>query len=401
MSTTPNMSLVLPDASSTVGPTYAELLTNVGGAFYLIDSHNHAPGYGLQVPTAGININANLSAGGYAVTALYATAYNDLGTTSSLNRSVYFNGRDLYVKDGNGTAIQMTASGSIAGATGSISGLSSPATASYSSITKTFTWNQDSNYRAHMDFASAVLHRGAAASENGITLIPPAGLSASYTMTLPSALPGAALYALTIDNTGACAFSSLADGTTLENTASVIRIKDGGVSSAKIATGVVTGTASATATTANGGNIAVGTIGPANMVALGQATASFNQTGLTSSTLADVTGASVSLTTTGRPICVVIQGAAADTVNGIQVTNSSGTGATGHVAVLVDGANAGQFAITNALSAGAQYHGAGRTCIATGISSGAHTIKVQYKVSGGGGTASMGFVNCVLVAFEL
>jgi hypothetical protein len=50
------MTISLPTVGVTAGPTYASL---VNAAFETVDAHDHTTGKGVQVPTAGININAN------------------------------------------------------------------------------------------------------------------------------------------------------------------------------------------------------------------------------------------------------------------------------------------------------------------------------------------------------
>lgn len=60
-----NMGLTVPVPGVTPGPTYA---TEISNDLILIDAHDHTTGKGVKVPTAGLNINANLSFNGFGAT---------------------------------------------------------------------------------------------------------------------------------------------------------------------------------------------------------------------------------------------------------------------------------------------------------------------------------------------
>src|SRR5947209_20444971 len=47
-------------------------------SFDKVDQHSHAPGFGVPVPSAGLNINADLPFGGNNATALRSARFNDL-----------------------------------------------------------------------------------------------------------------------------------------------------------------------------------------------------------------------------------------------------------------------------------------------------------------------------------
>jgi hypothetical protein len=382
MATTPNMSLVLPDSGSTVGPTYAQLLTNLGGAFYTLDSHNHSPSSGVRVPTAGININADLACTGYSLTGLVATKYTLQSSDPSGLCTVYFKGSDLYCTDNSGNHIQMTLSGAVnTGASGSISGMTGGASAAYSSITKTFTWNQASNQRAHMDCASVVIHAGAAAGENGITLKSVNSLAGSYNITLPTAVPGTGFSVMVGDTSATLTWSTLADGTTLENTGSAIRIKDLGVSTAKIADAAVT---------------------QAKLAAKTVQTAAVATGSLTSGTLADITGATVTFTSTGRPALMTFVGDATDSFSqGNQVTTSTAGTVSWTVALLVAGVQvaSGSNTMVNGAGGTATYACPLQSALFT-PSAGSPVVKLQYKITGGG-TPSIVFNNMKFSVVEL
>lgn len=110
------MSLNLPTVGVTAGPTYATLNNT---AFETIDSHDHTSGNGVQVPTAGININADLEFNSNAATELTFIGLESQGSAPSTNLSVYVDSsNDLYYKNNSGTSVQLT-NGSVIASTGS------------------------------------------------------------------------------------------------------------------------------------------------------------------------------------------------------------------------------------------------------------------------------------------
>ena len=192
----PNMNLIVPAVGITSGPQWAaDLVMTLG----LVDSHDHTPGKGVQITPAGMNINAPLSCGGNALTNVAGVNLSAQSSTPQ-NNSVYESGVDLYYVDGNGNNVRLTQGGSIVGTAGSISGLSSPASASYVSANSTFVWQSDSNTSANLDGA-CLLQRNLSAASNAITLCAPSGLSSNYSLNWFSALP-AAQSIVTVDSSG-------------------------------------------------------------------------------------------------------------------------------------------------------------------------------------------------------
>lgn len=209
MPTTPYMSLMLPTVSVTLGPQYA---TDNNTAFGVIDSHNHTSGQGVQIPSAGININSDLDCNGFNFTELRSTRYDPqgspIGDVTDLG-CLYVAGVDLYFNDVSGNQIQLTAGGALnAASIGGIGGdyTTSNASVFYTSATQTFSFWQDTNQRAKMD-VGPILLRKTTASSAAITLEPDAALASGYTITLPAALPGSTTF-LGISNTGAISFGN-------------------------------------------------------------------------------------------------------------------------------------------------------------------------------------------------
>jgi hypothetical protein len=259
----PNMQLPVPVVGVDPGPDWA---TQINNCLALIDSHTHVTGQGVQITPSGLDINADLSIGGNNLTLVRSTRFQNQATTLSgvtdLN-CVYSSGTagDLYYNDGSGNIIRLTQSGSIVGTTGSIGGLVSPASATYVPATQTFVWQSAANTAANMDCGSVIL-RNITASSYGLTLAPPSSLALNYTVTLP-AIPAASGNFLTIDTSGNISSNVKIDGVTLLNTSNTIAVqasqlvdnstteassnqiivKDGGITSAKLAANSVTTTA--------------------------------------------------------------------------------------------------------------------------------------------------------------
>lgn len=187
-SMTPNMNLTLPTVGLEAGPAYAQEINN---DMSTIDGHDHSAGNGVQITPAGLSINSDLSFLTNNATFLRSVRFVPQGAPLSGGSDLgclYENGVDLFYNDGNGNQIRLTQSGSIAGTSGAITGLVSPASASYVVGSKTFVFQSDVNKAANLD-AGSVIIRKLTTSSPGITLAPPSGLGSDYTFTFPIAPP--------------------------------------------------------------------------------------------------------------------------------------------------------------------------------------------------------------------
>lgn len=281
MSTIPstNMNMPVPVVGEESGPQWA---TDLNSCLAILDGHNHAPGYGVQITPAGMNISTDLTYLQNNATNLRSVRFfaqpNVLALAADLG-CIYEAGVDLYYNDGVGNQIRITQSGGLAGSPGSISNLNSPASASYVSGNATFVWQSAVNTPANLDAASILL-RNLSVNSKALTLAPPAAMSSNYALTLP-ALPASTSF-LVMNNTGTITAQTVFPLTT-------------------------TGIASSTIL---GSNIATATVAKSNMVALGQQiSGSTGGTTITSTTWVDVTNLSVTLTTVGRPVYVQLQAA--------------------------------------------------------------------------------------------
>lgn len=185
-----NMSLPIPTVGVAPGPEWATLIDS---CLTTLDGHSHVPGSGVAITPSAININADLPLSSNNLTSARSVRFVPQSLVLSAGADLgclYEVGLDLYYNDGNGTPIRITQSGSVAGSTGTITGLpSGSASASFVAISGTYVWQSATNIAADMDFASAKLRNSSPNSTYALTLSPPAGLAANYALTLP-ALPG-------------------------------------------------------------------------------------------------------------------------------------------------------------------------------------------------------------------
>jgi hypothetical protein len=183
------MALSLPTVSSTIGPTWATMLNT---ALTTVDSHTHVSGQGQQVPTAGINVNADFPVNSFNLTLARSVRFvsqsSPLALTTDAN-CLSVSGGNLYYNNGSAQSVQITSGAALsASSLGGISGLSAPASAAFSSSTATFTWQSNTNKAAIMD-CGPVLIRDTATSALAVTLQSPVSLAANYSITLPATLP--------------------------------------------------------------------------------------------------------------------------------------------------------------------------------------------------------------------
>lgn len=322
---TPNMNLPSPVPGQEVAPTWAQDNYN---CFALVDSHNHSSGQGVQINPTGININANLPFNGNNATLLRSARFTPQSSVAGPTDigCLYEIGVDLYYNDGSGNQIRITQSGSVSGASGTITGLpSGTASAAYSAVSGTFVFQQATSTAANMDIGTLIVrYPGSYPSPSGnyIALQAPTSLSGGYAITLPAAAPTASGSLITMSTAGVESYSTI-DGTSLQLATGVIGIKPLGVTTALIADANVTTAkiADANVTTAK---IANGAVTQAKL-ATKSISYSAGITTLTSATVTSFTTyMSVTFTTTGRPIVVKLDGDQSANASLIGVRSTTG-----------------------------------------------------------------------------
>lgn len=229
-----NMQLPIPVVGSTLGPQYA---VDVNNCLSLVDVHDHSSGKGVQITPDGLNINSDLSLNSNNLTMVRAVSFDTRVSAIADLYSAYAVGDDLYYTDGAGNQIAITQNGSIAGATGNISNLVSPAYVSYDVVGSTFVFGSTATLSANLDAASYKMRNISPNSTYALTLQPPT-ISADFSITLPQ-LP-ASKKILTMGNTGNIVADYDTDNTTIEVSSNNLQVKDLGISTAKLAAGAVT-----------------------------------------------------------------------------------------------------------------------------------------------------------------
>jgi hypothetical protein len=233
---TPLMNLSLPVVSSTAGPTYATMLN---AALTVIDGHDHSTGKGTKVTPTGLNINADLSFGGFNATNVRSLRMVNHSAPLALPTDaacLSASGGNLYYNNGAGASIQITAGAALnAASIGAIGGDYSTSTASvfYTAASQVFSFWQDANKSASLDVGRVTIRQPGVVSPFGITVQSPNGLAAAYSLTLPAALP-AATKPLGIGSTG---ILSAVDGFTLTDAAAILLDRAGAQTILKGGTG--------------------------------------------------------------------------------------------------------------------------------------------------------------------
>ena len=298
MATTVYMNLALPVPGSTAGPTYASMLN---AALTALDAHDHGPSKGVPVRASGLYVDSALGFGGFDATALRSTRFTSQAAPLSLPTDLsclYASGGELYYNDGIGNQIQLTSGGALnAASIGGIGGdyATSPgASLFYTSASSLFSHESAAGVKANVAHGPIFLYEPVASGKYARLKVP-TGLAANYDLTLPAALP-ASTKIVTLDNTGAVAAVYDVDGATLEVAANALRVKDGGIVTAKIA--------DLNVTTAK---IAALNVTRAKLEAVGQQISGTCGLFTTASlSYVAVTNLSVSITTTGRPVILML-----------------------------------------------------------------------------------------------
>lgn len=200
---TPNMNLTLPvdHGSADIWDTVLDTI------FGLIDAHDHTTGKGVKIPSAALNINADVSwaSGGiyYALKDVLAVDFQPSAATAmtSYAGALFVNSADneLYWRTIAGTNVKMTAGNAlnVAAFTGGIGGdyAAVGALASFDDATDRYLFQQQGSPRpwAGIALGNLDIYQQAASISNRVRQKSPAALAASYDMTWFTALPASAV----------------------------------------------------------------------------------------------------------------------------------------------------------------------------------------------------------------
>lgn len=389
---TPNMMLPVPIVGQEIGPQWA---IDINNCLSLLDGHSHLPGSGVQITPLAININADLTFANNNAIGIRALRFNSQGSAPSTPADIgelTEIGNDLYFIDGLGNVIRITQSGGIVGTPGSITGLVSPASASYNSITSTFIFQSNVNTAANADISSLILRKSTASSP-GLTLQVPSAISSNYTLVLP-ALPSVPSLML-LDTSGNITASITPDNSTLVISGSTLEVQNGGITQAQLAA-LSVGNAqlqndSVQTVQILDGSVTIPKLAGANISSSGSFTFSSSST-----SFVDVTGASVAIVSSGRPIICFLQPADASAAATIALNQSTSVGNVFQIAR--NGAPLLQYAIPNAPTSGLVNSAPSSIYFIDTPSAAGYTYKLQVKV---GTSNSISLTNCRMIVYEL
>ena len=201
MPTDPNMTGMTYPTESGSFDTWGLILNAT--TFPVIGAHDHTTGKGVKVPTAGLNINADLSfASAYALTNMLAVDFAAVAPAAVAGYAGAFfvnssDSNNLYFRTVSGSNVKVTdgTALNVAGFAGGIGGdyTSSSALVAYVAANDIYTFKGpdpgtgrpwEALATGHHDF-----YEQATTVANRVRIQSPAALAASYALTLGAALP--------------------------------------------------------------------------------------------------------------------------------------------------------------------------------------------------------------------
>lgn len=370
----PNMSLPIPIVGQDPGPDYAN---NLNASLTLVDGHDHTAGSGVPITPNGMNISSDLAINSNNLTLVKTVNFSSQlatlpGTAPNLG-CIYVAGNELVYNDEVGNVVPITNNGNVNSGAGSITGLpSGTASASYSTIGATFIWRSATSTPASMDFGSAIL-RNIVANSKGLTLNPPSGMGADIVETLPTP-PGATSF-MTMDNAGNM-------GVSIPVTA--------GITGSMMANQTITEDKLAPRPT--GQTVGIGGF------ATSPSSGSFAST---STSPVDVTGLSVTITTTGRPVMIGLIADGGGTTTQLSTVNFGNLQPSGQFLIL-SGSTVIASYVMNTTTWGTTETllvPASSVSYIDAPAAGTYTYKAQVVVVSA--STSFDVINCKLYAYEI
>lgn len=368
----PNMGLPIPGVSVTSGPQYG---IDNNSCFTLIDAHDHTSGNGVLITPDGMSITKDLPFNGFSATTLKKTSFSSQSAALSGTNFASVIGGNLYFNDGSGNQIPITSGGGVAGSPGSIGSLAAPAAATYSAGSKLFTWTADSLKSAAMDNGAVTIRETNVASAKGVTLASASSLAADYQLTLPAALPGSSQY-VTSNPSGTLTFSTpdqIAAALTTTGTGSIVA-----TASAADANTLVAKVTRPTGTTVSAGGVAI--------------SASCGNFATSSTSYVDVTNLSVTITTSGRPVQLILMSGSITSNQEAEI--SLATTSSTYLAFLRASSIIGAYVYEQESS---HMNIGSLPSFVDDVAAGTYTYKIQMKTA----ATSTGIQYAKLVAYEL
>jgi hypothetical protein len=369
------MNLELPVIGTTPDPTWSqEFLDN----FNILDVHNHTPGLGVQIPTAGIAINADFPFNSYNATLLRSARFNNQSAPLSLLTDIgclYVNGGDLWYNSSSGQQVQITSgTGVNVSGTGGFKGdyVTSNAVAYFNNTSNLFYYTNSSGVYSNSQVGQLLLTNG---TSNIVALSANPASASNYTITLPSSLP-ASPKILNISSTGSLGYYD-ADNSTLQIAANLLQVKPLGITAAQIANNTIT--TNQISNSAGITNVQLAATNYAISSAVTVSTSTFN-------TPVNILVADITLTCSGNRLVVVqLLPGAGFGPSGLRLTaNGSGGNVRANYHILVDGIDTNEsILITSGYLAASEYCDfpvdSAFGIIAT--SAGAHTFNISMTMN--------------------
>lgn len=368
-----NMNLPVPQVGIDPGPQWGE---DLNSCLTLIDAHDHSTGSGVRITPDGMNINEDLSfQTTSSITNLYTANFTSQVAALTGTNFLSFIGGNLYVNDSSGNQIPITSGGGVAGSPGSIGSLTSPAAATYTAGSKLFTWTADTAKSAAMDNGAVTIRETNVASAKGITLQSPTGLGADYSLTFLTGLP-VSTQLINVSSSGAMG-----------------NITYDAVGQAMTSTGA--NAIAASRTRATGTTVAAGGVAVSSAISFTTSSTSF----------VDITNATVTITTSGRPIFIGLSG------NGLGADAYIGGSSTSGVSAIEiafrlyrDASVLNTFRIDNILTATNWQElriPPGAIVMIEAQAAGTYVYKLQGAIGVAGSGRQLEITGCRLIAYEL
>lgn len=191
----PYMNLVLPTVGplGTQGPDWAN---EINAALDTIDAHDHSSGKGKQITPAGININQTFQMNDNQISEIASLALDNLSVAPTGSNLIYDLGGELYFKDKNGTAVQITSGGAVnvsgVGGIGGDYSTTPGALVSYSNTSKGYSFFQAAGITGFLDCGAVSIYRNTSGSPKA-TIQQQVSQTGNLTWSLPDNYPASTL----------------------------------------------------------------------------------------------------------------------------------------------------------------------------------------------------------------
>jgi hypothetical protein len=186
-----------PPAVGATGPGYATTMNAAVQA--CIDAIEAG-----ATTSTGLTVDSAVEFNGYNLTEAGAVHFESKSGAYTTATGCYFRSGDFYVNDSSGNQIRITASGALnsaaVGGIGGDYGGSNPASVTFNEASSKYIFLESASVKAALEFGTA--RYVASTSGNVVSVLAPASLAASYTVTWPTAVPASNGSALVMSTAG-------------------------------------------------------------------------------------------------------------------------------------------------------------------------------------------------------